>query len=209
MSDDANDGTASLNSDSAEIVQSEKSDFKAPEDLGLVDNYERDEDDELSVGANYKRPFCSERDKQLCPSGWFSLLDLTENEDALGRFMQPKFNACSIRNSVMVCVPLAHWTDSVNTERWLGDNYHPSMKDITIDMVLKQVVLIGKAIGHVRRVWHGKKELMNFVRWHTQSLDSSGNGTPSSREGDVAASGYTSEDTIESQDTDEEGDEKD
>eukprot|EP00957_Ditylum_brightwellii_P118557 9041334-Ditylum_brightwellii.AAC.1 len=81
-------------------------------------------------------------------------------------------------------------------EWWLGDNYHPSMKDITIDMALKQVVLIGK-------------ELMNFVRWHTHLLDNPGNDTPSTREGDEAASGYTSEDAIESQDTDEEGDEKD
>eukprot|EP00957_Ditylum_brightwellii_P170835 13003018-Ditylum_brightwellii.AAC.1 len=49
---------------------------------------------------------------------------------------------------------------------------------------------------------------MNFVRWHTQSFDSSSNDTPSTREGDAAASGYTSEDVIESQDTDGEGDEK-
>eukprot|EP00957_Ditylum_brightwellii_P055749 4224258-Ditylum_brightwellii.AAC.1 len=109
----------------------------------------------------------------------------------------------------MVCVPLAHWADSIDTEWYLGDNYHPSIKVITIDMALKQVVLIGKVIGHVCRGVFDVALLSNIDDSEFNEMTVSGNDTPSTREGDAAASGYTSEGAIEPQDTDGEGDEED
>ena len=47
-------------------------------------------------------------------------------------------------------IPLAHWSDSLESEWWLEKLYHPSISLITIDMSEESVLLVGKFIFRVK-----------------------------------------------------------
>eukprot|EP00957_Ditylum_brightwellii_P211774 15366586-Ditylum_brightwellii.AAC.2 len=52
-----------------------------------------------------------------------------------------KTTTTKYQKNIMVLVPLPHWADSIKSEWWLDQKYHPSMRDIMIDMALKSVML--------------------------------------------------------------------
>eukprot|EP00957_Ditylum_brightwellii_P130999 9992697-Ditylum_brightwellii.AAC.1 len=88
----------------------------------------------------------------MCPSGWYNINNLREGEEAYNCFQEIWFSSKAVKTGLYVMVPLSHWGDNLVTKWWLDDAYHSSMSEIIVDMAAKSVVLIGKVLGHARRV---------------------------------------------------------
>eukprot|EP00957_Ditylum_brightwellii_P125379 9555927-Ditylum_brightwellii.AAC.1 len=76
--------------------------------------------DQLQFGADYKTPFFTTAEQDLCPKGWFAVDDLNDKED------------------------------SIDSKWCTDTSCHPSMTNITVGVALHNVVLAGKIIGRVR-----------------------------------------------------------
>eukprot|EP00957_Ditylum_brightwellii_P104839 7990987-Ditylum_brightwellii.AAC.1 len=106
---------------------------------------------ECRLALYAKKTYFSQKEKDICPSGWFNNNNLREGEEAYNCFQEILFCAKAVKTGLYVMIPLSRWGEDLVTRWYLDDAYHSSMSEINADIAAKSVVLIGEVLGHVRR----------------------------------------------------------
>eukprot|EP00957_Ditylum_brightwellii_P130945 9987976-Ditylum_brightwellii.AAC.1 len=94
----------------------------------------------------------------------------------------------SIAIEQKLLIPLAFWTDSIDSEWWRGASYHPSMTNITVDMALH---------NDARQFLANNKEFVATIKKYSSPMSDSASSDCSISFAADEDANYCSDDIIE------------
>eukprot|EP00957_Ditylum_brightwellii_P030949 2344896-Ditylum_brightwellii.AAC.1 len=90
-------------------------------------------------------------ERKICPTCWVEIINLKNGEIASDQFAEPKSHSKRVQPGVMIIVPISYWSDTLSQRWWIGENYHISMGEITMDMANTNIMIVGKTLGRMRK----------------------------------------------------------